>query len=211
MRSGVFRRSLLLVCFFLQIFAVSLTRGDEAAEDDVYSWERVGARALQEVNWNWRADLDGWVVRFHPGRPGLLGLTTVGECRIDIWVRRGQPAEKVAGIIVHELAHAFDYKYLTPALRATWLAVRNLPLDTPWISPVGDLSSDFLSGAGDFAESVRWMLQGPTAGFRSCLGLRLSANDRKWIAKGCRGLPPNELQKALIRRWLSTLPKTAGK
>lgn len=210
MRSGAFRCSLLLVCSFLQIFAVSLARGGKA-EDDVYSWERVGTRALQEVNWNWKADLDGWIVQFHPGRPGLLGLTTRGEHCIDIWVRRGQPAEKVAGTIVHELAHAFDHEYLTPALRAMWLTVRNLPSDTLWIPPVGNLSSDYLSGAGDFAESMSWTLQGPVVGFRSCLGLRLSANDRKQIAKGCRGLPPNELQKTLIRRWLSTLPKTAGK
>jgi hypothetical protein len=116
----------------------------------------------------------------------------------------------VAGAIAHELAHAFDEKYLTPALRSKWLAVRGLPPDTPWYSPVGRLSSDYLSGAGDFAESVSWTLQGPAAGFRSCLGLRLTEGQKQRIAIGCHGLPPNKAQQALIRQWLAELPQTGG-
>jgi hypothetical protein len=112
----------------------------------------------------------------------------------------------VAGTIAHELAHAFDKKYLTPALRGKWLAARGLPPDTPWYFPVGHLSSDYLSGAGDFAESVSWTLQGPVAGFRSCLGLPLNNEQKKLVARGCRGLPPNKAQQALIRQWLAELP-----
>jgi hypothetical protein len=117
----------------------------------------------------------------------------------------------VAGIIVHELAHAFDKKYFTPVLRSKWLAARGLPSDTPWYFPVGRLGSDYFSGAGDFAESVSWTLQGPEAGFHSCLGLYLTERQKQLIARGCRGLPPNQAQQALIRQWLAKLPQAGGK
>ena len=176
-----------------------------------FTWEQVGGQALRQVNWDWRSALDGWSIRFGPGRPGYHGLTETSVRRITIWIRPTESPESVAGTIVHELAHAFDEKYLTPALRSKWLAVRGLPPDTPWYFPVGHLLSDYLSGAGDFAESVSWTLQGSKVGFLSCLGLRLSDAERKQVARGCHGLPPNKVQQALIRQWLAELPRMGGK
>jgi hypothetical protein len=174
-------------------------------------WEQVGHQALRQISWDWRSALDGWSVRFGPERPGYHGLTETGARRITIWIRPSESPESVAGTIVHEFAHVFDERYLAPAMRSMWLAARGLPPDTPWYSPVGHLLSDYLSGAGDFAESVGWTLQGPAAGFRSCLGLPLNAEQKKLVAKGCRGLPPDEAQQALIRQWLAELPQTGGK
>lgn len=173
-------------------------------------WEQVGDKALLKVNWDWRTVLDGWDVRFGPARPGYNGLTEIGIHRITIWIRPAESLDSVTGIIVHELAHAFDDRYLTPALRSKWIAARGLPPDTPWYFPVGRLGSDYLSGAGDFAESASWTLQGPKAGFHSCLGLRLDERQRQLIARGCRGLPPNKTQQALILQWLAELPNTGG-
>jgi len=201
--------SLFVTCFCFGWIAAAFPA--EKAEKSrhtpsVPAWEQVGGEALRQINWDWRAALDGWSILFGPGRPGYHALTETSVRRITVWVRPSESPESVAGTIAHELAHAFDKKYLTPALRGKWLAARGLPPDTPWYFPVGHLSSDYLSGAGDFAESVSWTLQGPVAGFRSCLGLPLNNEQKKLVARGCRGLPPNKAQQALIRQWLAELP-----
>jgi hypothetical protein len=200
-----------LACLF-GLIAVAFSATKEEKPQHTLSapaWEQVGRQALRRVNWDWKSALDGWSMRFGPGRPGYRGLTEFSLRRITIWIRPADQPESVAGIIVHELAHAFDRRYLTPALRSKWLAARNFSPDTPWYFPVGHLSSDYLSGAGDFAESVSWTLQGPTAGFRSCLGLSLTEKQKQLIAKGCGGLPPDKATQALIREWLVELPRIA--
>ena len=181
---------------------------------NVVSWEwkpALGDRALQQVNWDWKPALPGWKIRFSPEPSGYLGLAEKELQRITIWISPDYSQEAVAGTIAHELAHAFDWKYLTPALHREWIRARGLPPDTPWDHSVGRLGSDYLSGAGDFAESVSWTLQGPSAGFRSCLGLRLTKQQRRRVAHGCDGTRPNEAQQALIRQWLAELPQMGGK
>ena len=175
------------------------------------AWRQIGSQALGQVRWDWKPALVDWSIQFGPGRPGYNGLAQKNIRRVTIWIRSDDSPESVAGTIVHELAHAFDWEYLTPTLRNEWLAARNLPPDTPWYFPVGKLSSDYLSGAGDFAESVSRTLQGSNVGFCSCLGLRLNEQQKKMTAKGCRGIPPNKIQQALIRTWLAELPRMGGK
>jgi hypothetical protein len=194
---------MMVLCFGLIAAECSILKAEESA------WERVGQRALQLVNWDWKPVFGEWDIRFGPERPGYHGLTEFALHRITIWIRPADSPEAVAGMIAHELAHAFDRKYLTPALRGQWLAARGLPPDTPWYFPVGKLGSDYLSGAGDFAESVKWTLQGPRAGFKSCLGLQLNEQQKKVMARGCDGILPNEAQQTLIRQWLAELPRTA--
>ena len=156
------------------------------------AWDKTGSRALLKVNWNWRPSLNEWRIQFNPARRGYLGMTKTKQHKIDIWVRAVHSPEDVAKTIVHELAHAFDYQYLDANSRATWLAVRNLPANTPWWPPC-DGCSDYRTGSGDFAECVSFTLQksGP---FRSKLGP-----------------PPNKRQQNLIRMWLNELPRAVGK
>lgn len=210
-------RRMIAIIFLTYLFGqidVAFPSGEEEQTrhtPSVPSWEMVGHQALRQVSWDWKTALDGWNIQFGPGRPGYHGITELKVRRITIWIRPADSPELVAGTIVHELAHAFDWKYLTPALRTQWLVARGLPLDTPWHFPVGRLGSDYLSGEGDFAEAVRWTLQGPRAGFLSCLGLRLNEQQKKLIARGCQGSPPNEAQQALIRQWLAELPRMGRK
>jgi hypothetical protein len=193
------------------LFVICFLFGQTALGLPVPTWEKIGRQALRKINWDWKAALDDWDIQFGSNNPGKHGLTDPKHHCITVWVRPEDSSESVAGTIGHELAHAFDNKYLTPALRSTWLATRGFPADTPWYFPVGPLSTDYLSGAGDFAESVRWTLQGPTTGFRSCLGLRLSDWQKTQVAVGCHGSPPNEAQQMLIRQWLAELPQGGGK
>jgi hypothetical protein len=191
-----------LACLF-GLIAVAFSATKEEKPQHTLSapaWEQVGRQALRQVNWDWRAALDrcNWIVRFHPGRHDLLteenstiiGITTLPECRIDIWIYPARSSKKVAATIVHELAHAFDYDYLTSDLRKAWLVARNLSPSTPWWPPCPHCD-DYRFGAGDFAECVKWTLQGSTDKFRSLLGPL-----------------PNETQQALIRKWLAELPRT---
>jgi hypothetical protein len=148
--------------------------------------EKVGHQALKEVKWDWRPA--GWKeIEFEPATERLLGRTYFEEKRIVIWVRPGQSPKKVASTIVHELAHAFSHLYLDKEKRREWLKTRGLPLDTVW-SSVESEKEDSSTGAGDFAESVAWTLQG-------------------YSFNGRLKSTPNKRERALIRKWLAELPK----
>ena len=131
--------------------------------------EVAGSQALKEIKWKWQPIINNWSVRFHAGRQGYLGLTDLENQSIDIWIRQNQTPQEVAATLVHEFVHAFDRLYLTPELRAKWLAARGLSTDTPWFPPCSGCS-DYRFGAGDFAESFSWTLQGSVTKFRSHLG-----------------------------------------
>lgn len=203
--------AVLFVCFLAGQITVAFPANKEKPRHNLPAWKLVGDEALRQVNWDWKPVLPDWQIRFGPERPGYRGFARENARRINIWIRPGDSSEAVAGTIVHELAHAFDWKYLTPALRIEWIEARGLPPYTPWHAPFGRLGSDYRSGEGDFAESVSWTLQGPSAGFRSCLGLILDSEQITKIAWGCDGTPPNEAQQALIRKWLTELPRMGGK
>lgn len=148
-----------------------------------YSPTDLGNLALNQVCWDWRPE--GWVIEFLPGVKGYLGMTYWEDHKIVIWIRPEHSPEEVAGTLVHELSHVFAEMYLTPTLRMQWRELRELPDDIYWY-PKCDGCSDFGAVTGDFAESVSWALQGPSAGFRSRLGL-----------------PPNQAQQIFIRKLIS--------
>lgn len=145
----------------------------------------VGHQALGRITWDWRPLFPDWKILFGEWRRGYryAGLCEHDKRRIDIWIWQYQSPRSVSKVIVHELAHAFDRKFLTPEMRQEWLTVRKIP-HARW-SRGCDFCNDDASGAGDFAESVSWTLQGPGAIFKSKLGH-----------------PPNEGQRALIKKWL---------
>lgn len=199
----------LSICLFAGQIAVALNTGKPCRNQS--AWEQVGDQAISMVNWNWKPVLPGWSIQLGSEVPGYRGLASRKLRLIMVWVRPNDSPEMVAGTVVHELAHAFDWEYLTPALREEWIKTRGLPPDTPWYSPSGILQSDFLYGAGDFAEAVAWTLQGPAVGFRSCLGLQLDETEKRRVVLGCNGPPPSEAAQELVRRWLEELPKAGGK
>jgi hypothetical protein len=69
---------------------------------------------------------------------------------ITLFVGPGEVVHRVAHDLAHELGHAYDDRRMTPALRRAYLLRRGAPADRTWWP--GDRSSDYDSGAGDFAE-----------------------------------------------------------
>jgi hypothetical protein len=145
-------------------------------------YESKGREALASIRWNWKPLLPEWNIKFEEGRAGYLGLCDFEKHTIRIWIRPQHEPKDISRTIVHELAHAFDRKFLTAEMRNEWLAVRGIP-NVHW-NPECDGCSDYRYGSGDFAESVSWTLQGPGS-----FGSKL-------------GAPPNKAQRALIRKWL---------
>jgi len=163
------------------IFAAEKKQWWRDANGKTHNYASLATLAQREVCLKWRPV--GWKIQFYPGKIGYLGMANGDEKKIYIWIRKEFSPKQVAGTIVHELAHAYDFLFMTTQLRTEWLKVRGLPTDTPWL-PCGGCT-DNKSGAGDFAESVSWTFQGKEGGFKSRLGL-----------------PPNAKQQAFIRKLL---------
>ena len=107
-----------------------------------------GQEALGLIWYDWQGRLSGWTVEFHPERSGLRGLTFTAERRIEIYVRAGDSTWDIARILAHEIGHAVDVSLNNASERDAWLAQRGISV--PWWPGSG--TSDFNSGAGDFAE-----------------------------------------------------------
>src|ERR1035437_10819252 len=123
--------TLLIFTLFLSTQAASSVKKKQPWRDsagNVHIYQSVGRMAMKEVRWNWRPV--GWIIAFGPGRNGYLGMTYESKKKIAIWIRPEHSPTNVANIFVHELAHAFDFLYLTPELHAEWLVARQLPLST---------------------------------------------------------------------------------
>ena len=176
----IFCYSLFMIC----ICPLYRANSQETNLKQISEYERVGSAALQQLQGDWTSVWARCQISFGPGRPGYLGASDPKTDRIDIWIRPGQTPSQVAATIAHELGHMFDFLYMTPERRAQWYAMRNIPVNKPWYPC--DMCSDYLLGAGDFAESVRWTFQGQSAKFMSKLGP-----------------PPTSEQQALIRRWFA--------
>jgi hypothetical protein len=185
--------TLLIFVLFLSAQAASSAKKELPRRDlagNMHAYESVGLLAMREIRWNWRPE--GWVIAFGPGNNDYFGITDRLEKKIYVWISPKYSLMQVVHFLVHELTHVFDFQYITPELRAKYLAARKLPPDTPWYPPC-NRCSDYAYGVGDFVESVSWTLQGPEGGFYSELGPE-----------------PDKAQQALIMKWLTTLPNMAG-
>ena len=112
-------------------------------------YEQVGQSALQLLTYDWQAELPGWTIEFLPGREGLLGYAFFDERRIEVYVRDTHTPENVAATVAHEIGHAVDVTHLTTEERELWLDTRGI--DVPWWPT--ETTSDYASGAGDWAEA----------------------------------------------------------
>ena len=112
--------------------------------------------------------LPGWTVVFLPARVGYRGRTLPGTKRIEIYVRPGDTPSMVAYDLGHELGHAVDVTYSTPARRSSFRSIRGIPADARWFGCAD--CSDFATPAGDFAETFGLMVTDPGFNWRSVLG-----------------------------------------
>jgi hypothetical protein len=112
--------------------------------------EARGRAALQLVGFDYADAFPGWTISFLPGRDRLLGLTLVGERRVEIYIRKDRSAVGLAHDIAHEFGHIVDVSYNTEKIRAKYLVLRKLPAGTPWWAC--NSCRDLEVGAGDFAE-----------------------------------------------------------
>jgi hypothetical protein len=112
--------------------------------------EERGRAALRLLGFDYADAFPGWTISFLPGRDRLLGLTLVGERRVEIYIRKDRPAAGLAHDIAHEFGHIVDVSYNTEKIRARYLVLRRLPAGTPWWAC--NSCRDLEVGAGDFAE-----------------------------------------------------------
>ncbi len=119
--------------------------------------EEIGRLAEAELPFAWQELVPGWTITYQGENPSFRGLTYPYEKTIEMFVRPGDTPESVAGILAHELAHAFDVDYMNDDDRAEWLEARGID-DAPWWPDA--YARDFQSGAGDFAESFAYWAVG---------------------------------------------------
>ncbi len=125
-------------------------------------------RALALVGLDWQRLLPGWTIEFLGPRSSVQGLTYSTQRRIEVFVRSGVTDAQLAHVIAHELGHAVDVSYLAAETRRGVNVARGRAVDFPWWVAPG--STDFASGAGDWAECFAYTLVGPDGGFRSQIG-----------------------------------------
>jgi len=119
--------------------------------------EEKGEAALKLIAYDWEAELPDWRIEFGGEVTGRLGYAHFHDKRIEIYVRDSQSVRDVAEVLAHELGHAVDITFFDGEDRDTWLAARGLE-SSPWWPEPG-ATSDFASGAGDWAESfAHWLL-----------------------------------------------------
>lgn len=124
-----------------------------------------GEEALATISYPWQQLLPGWTIDFLPEKSGLYGLTLVPEKRIEVYVRDNQTEELLAHVIAHELGHAIDVTLNDGPDRRAWEEARGTG-SSPWWP--GNGTTDFSTGAGDFAESfAAWQVG--SGSFRSTL------------------------------------------
>ncbi|MDA3040088.1 MAG: hypothetical protein O3C27_11275 [Actinomycetota bacterium] len=142
-----------------------------------------GHEALELITYDWRDKLSDWSIVFAPGREGVLGLTYVDDKTIEVFVRDDQTAALLAHVIAHEMGHAVDVTLNSSDERERWQEARDIG-SAPWWPDDG--ATDFLTGAGDFAESfAAWQVG--SGDFRSKLAGPPNAAQLGLLAELCVG------------------------
>jgi hypothetical protein len=143
-------------------------------------------------------DASAFRISYEPGRSDVIGLATVHEGRMQVFVRTCDKLSRglLAHVVAHELGHLVDGARMNGELRAQWLAARGIPADTPWYGC--NSCADFATPAGDFAEVyAQWQtgasrnqladgagaLRGPAGRARGALLLGSGARRRSAAAR----------------------------
>lgn len=121
-----------------------------ASSDALRTPEALGAEAEALLPFVWQELLPNWNIEFKESNSQFRGLTYPYDRTIEMFVRDDDTAESLAGILAHEIAHAFDVEYLDDGDRNDWLEIRGIQ-GNPWWPDA--YARDFQTGAGDFAES----------------------------------------------------------
>lgn len=130
-----------------------------AASRPVGSLQERGDAALGLIRYPWR-ELGATVV-FLPGRAGLLGKTFPERSRIEMYVRPGESALRLAYMTAHEIGHMVDWRYGTGPRRSAWKQLRGVPAAVPWFGSALGGGDDLSTLAGDFAETFAFWQVGP--------------------------------------------------
>ncbi len=136
--------------------------------------QEVAAEGLEMIRYPWRSELQGWEIAFLTPRGSASGYTWSEQQRIEVFVKDGDDAARVARVLAHELGHAVDVTLNTGDERRAWLAERDAADGTAWWPTSG--GADFETGAGDFAEVfANWQLNNDD--FRSVVNATVDAGD----------------------------------
>jgi len=122
----------------------------------------------------------GYTIEFLPGMPGYFGRGFHEQHRIEIYVRNSQSDADVAHVVAHEIGHAVDWMYHTPARDQQWLLIRGVDPSTEW-APC-PFCPDFGAPSGDFAESFALWQLGQTS-FAGTLAPRPTAAQLQELSK----------------------------
>lgn len=130
-----------------------LTADDTATPAETFvtisAEQLLGDQALDIIGIDLKQAFPGWTVEFHGAVDGFHGMTFADENRIEVYVQADDTAESLAGIVAHEMGHAFDVTYMDDASRIEWMDARG-GLSQWWVA---DGVTDFEAGQGDFAEA----------------------------------------------------------
>lgn len=121
----------------------------------------IGAAAEALLPFDWQAALPGWTIVYSGPDSGFRGLTYPYDKTIEMFVRKNDTPQSLAGILAHELGHAIDVTHFSNSDRNQWKDARGINNVQWWPDAY---ASDFQSGAGDFAEAFAyWALADPTS------------------------------------------------
>lgn len=118
--------------------------------------EERGRAALGMLGFDYEDAFPGWTIAFLPGRERLLGLTVVGDRRVEIFIRKDRPVAGLAHDIAHEFGHIVDVTYNNDRIRSLFLDLRKLPASSAWWAC--NSCRDLEVGAGDFAEVFAYIV-----------------------------------------------------
>ncbi len=129
--------------------------------DAVEARAGIGAAAEALLPFEWQTALPGWSIVYSDANDDFRGLTYPYDNTIELYVRDGDTAESLAGILAHELGHAIDVTHFDDEMRLTWSETRNIESARWWPDAY---ASDFETGAGDFAEAFAvWAVNDPSS------------------------------------------------